>query len=155
MSAPSPDFVAHVVDLLSTLGPVRTRRMFGGFGVYADDVFIAILLDDTLFLKVDDVSRSKFEEAGCRPFVYEAKGKQVSVNYMTCPDDAMESPPLMRPWARLAMGAGLRALAAMSPAERAAKRAPTQKPARKTPPARKAAPPKPAAKTVSRPRRAR
>jgi DNA transformation protein len=53
-----------------------------------------------------------FQAAGCQPFVYLAKGKPMTVNYRSAPDEAMESPALMRPWARLALDAAVRAHAA-------------------------------------------
>ncbi|HEY1090017.1 MAG TPA: TfoX/Sxy family protein, partial [Burkholderiaceae bacterium] len=36
-------FVDHCIELLQGQGPVRTRRMFGGVGVYIDDLFVAII----------------------------------------------------------------------------------------------------------------
>jgi DNA transformation protein len=83
--------------------------MFGGHGFYVDDLFIALVFGDRLYLKADAETRPRFEAAGCEPFVYDGAGKQVTINYWTAPDDAMESPMLMRPWARLAMEAALRA----------------------------------------------
>ena len=115
MPAPLPDHILHSVELLTPLGPVRVKRMFGGFGFYVDDVFMAIFIGDDLYLKADDATRSRFEAAGCRPFVYEGGGKAVTLSYWTAPVDAMESPGLMLPWARLAFEAGLRARAAKAP----------------------------------------
>jgi DNA transformation protein and related proteins len=103
------EFAAHCVELLSPLGPARSRRMFGGHGFYVDDLFIALAIADRLYLKADAQTRPRFEAAGCQPFVYDGAGKQVNVSYWTAPDDAMESPMLMLPWARLAMEAALRA----------------------------------------------
>ena len=107
--AVSPEFVAHCIELLIPLGPARSRRMFGGHGFYVDDVFVALIFNERLYLKADAQTRPRFEAAGCEPFVYDGAGKQVTINYWTAPDDAMESPLLMRPWARLAMEAALRA----------------------------------------------
>jgi len=115
MPAPLPDHIAHSVELLASLGPVRVRRMFGGFGLYVDDVFMALVIGEELYLKADDATRARFESAGGRPFAYEGNGKTVTVNYWTVPADALESPALMLPWARLAFEAGLRARAAKDP----------------------------------------
>lgn len=99
-------------ELLEPLGSVRTRRMFGGHGLYVDDLFVALIAFDKLFLKADDETRHAFQAAGCEPFVYDGAGKQVTLNYWTVPADAMESPAQMQPWARLAIAAALRARAA-------------------------------------------
>lgn len=104
-------FASYCAELLSALGPVRVRRMFGGHGLYIDDLFVAIVTGETLYLKADADTQALFEAQGCRPFVYSAKGKEVSLKYWTAPTDAMDSPALMRPWAALAMQAALRARA--------------------------------------------
>jgi DNA transformation protein len=108
--------VDHCLELLAPLGRVRSRKMFGGWGLYVDELFIALIAFDRLYLKVDDDSRARFEAEGCEPFVYEAKGKRISVGYWSAPPEAMESPALMLPWARLAMQAALRAGAKAKPA---------------------------------------
>lgn len=104
--------VEHCLELMSPLGTVRARRMFGGHGLYLDDLFVAIIAFDRLYLKADESTRERFAGAGCEPFVYDSKGKPVSLGYWTVPAEAMESPQLMQPWARLAMEAALRARAA-------------------------------------------
>ena len=112
MAQPSPPFVSHCVELLSPLGAVRVRRMFGGWGLYVDELFIAIIAFERLYLKADAASRVAFERAGCEPFVYDAKGQAVSLGYWTAPADALDAPALMEPWARRAMQAALSARAA-------------------------------------------
>lgn len=98
----------HYTELLSPLGSIRTRSMFGGHGLYCDDYFIAIVAEDELYLKTDDVSRPIFDRAGCRPFVFESNGKRAEMKYCSVPDEALESPQQMRPWAELALQAALR-----------------------------------------------
>lgn len=107
-----PAFVAHCVELLQPLGAVRTKRMFGGWGLYVDEIFIAIIAFERLYLKVDEQSRPAFEAEGCEPFVYDSKSGSVSLGYWTAPADALDSPALMLPWARLALQAALAARAA-------------------------------------------
>jgi DNA transformation protein and related proteins len=146
-------FVSHCLELLSPLGSTSSRRMFGGYALYVDGLCMALVLQDTLYLKVDDTSRALFERAGCRPFTYSAKNQDVhSLGYYTAPDEAMESPAEMLPWARRGVAA---AVAARARAPAARKKAAAGKTAAKaaTPgkaPARKAgakkAPPGKAAK---------
>ena len=110
--APVPnEFVAHCAELLGALGAVRTRRMFGGHGFYVDELFIAIAVGERLYLKVDTPTRASFEAQACVPFVYDSAGQRVALGYFSAPEEAMESPPLMQPWARLALAAALRARA--------------------------------------------
>jgi DNA transformation protein and related proteins len=108
----TPPFVEHCLELLSPLGSVRSKRMFGGWGLYVDELFIALIAFERLFLKVDDTSRARFEAADCAPFVYEAEGRRVVMSYWTAPDEALDSPALMQPWARMALQAALAAKSA-------------------------------------------
>jgi DNA transformation protein len=105
----SDAFASYCAELLSGLGPVRTKRMFGGHGIYVDDLFIAIVVGETLYLKADASTTPRFEAAGCPPFSYTAKGRTMTMQYRAAPAEAMDSPALMRPWAMLARDAALRA----------------------------------------------
>lgn len=109
-------------ELLAPGGAVRVRRMFGGHGLYVDDLFVAILAAGQLYLKTDEATRSRFADAGCVPFTYSAKGRTVSLNYWTVPAEAMESPALMQPWLRLALQAALSARSQRSTTPSAARR---------------------------------
>ena len=106
-------FVLHACELLSCLGPCKATRMFGGYGLSVDGMNVAIIAWDTLFLKTNAETEPQWLAAGGRPFQYEAKGKTMRLHYHTPPEDALESPALMAPWARLALGA---AVAARKPA---------------------------------------
>ncbi len=143
MPAAPPPFVAHCLELLAPLGAVRARRMFGGHGLYVDALFIALIADDRLYLKADADSRPLFERAGCAPFAYSRSDRSaVTLSYWSAPDEALDSPQGMAPWARLALAAALRAKAnSRSPA--AADQRATQ---RKAPPRKASAPRKSAAR---------
>lgn len=154
----SEEFIDYVMELLGPFGTVRTRRMFGGYGVYLDGLMFAIVSQDTLYLKADEMNRVEFEQAGCESFGYARKGKRATLNFFRTPEEAMESPELMLPWARTAYAAALRTNAkkqAAGQARTAAKIAPP-KAAKDTPPAKppaaKAAGRKPA-RPATRPKR--
>lgn len=105
------DFATHCCELLAAAGEVQSRRMFGGYGFYVDDLFVAIIVGDALYLKADEQSRPRFQEAGCHRFEYTRQGKTRGMAFWTVPTEAMDSPALMRPWAQLAVDAALRARA--------------------------------------------
>jgi DNA transformation protein len=108
----------HCLELLQPLGHARARPMFGGQGLYVDELFIGIIAFDQLYLKVDTHTRDAFEGAGGQPFTYDGGGRQVTLAYWTVPAEAMESPALMQPWARLAIDAAVRASADKPAAKR-------------------------------------
>jgi DNA transformation protein len=103
------DFATYCMELLASAGDVRSKRMFGGYGLYVDELFVAIIVADAMYLKADEQSRARFETAGGRRFEYTRQGKQHGLAFWTVPPEAMDSPSLMRPWAQLAMEAALRA----------------------------------------------
>jgi DNA transformation protein len=102
-------FVLHACELLSCLGPCKAVRMFGGYGLSVDGMNVAIIAWNTLFLKTNPETEPRWVAAGGRAFVYDAKGKPMKLNYHTAPDEALESPALMAPWARLALQAAVAA----------------------------------------------
>ena len=107
--AVSEDFAAHVQELLSGLGAIRVKRMFGGAGVYVNDLVFGLLIDETLYLKADDLTEAEFRAAGSEPFVFEAKGKSIPMRYWRLPDEAADDRDAAERWARLALDAALRA----------------------------------------------
>lgn len=111
------DFADYCCELLASAGPCTPKKMFGGWGISTGGLTIAIIADlgagDTLWLKADDASRSQREAAGCDRFTYTSTKDGVPVtrgmNYYSAPDEAMESPDAMAPWARLALECALKA----------------------------------------------
>ena len=60
----SDSFREFVLEQLVGVHGIRARGMFGGIGLYADDVFFGIVAADTLYFKLDDTSRRDYELAG-------------------------------------------------------------------------------------------
>ena len=113
MPSKNQEFATYCCDLLGSIGPCVLRRMFGGFGISVDGLTVAIMTDlgqgEKLWLKADDDSRATFEAAGCQRFGYLREGVQRGMNYYSAPEEAMDSPQQMAPWARLALQAALNA----------------------------------------------
>ncbi|MGA0570273.1 TfoX/Sxy family protein [Variovorax sp. VNK109] len=102
--------------------------MFGGWGISTGGLTFAIIAWETLYLKVEPGTEAPWVAAGCKPFVYEAKGRTMQMGYYTAPDSAMESREQMVPWARLALEAALK-VKARAPAPRASREPRGSKPA--------------------------
>ncbi len=102
-----PPIVDLSLELLAALGNVRTRRMFGGWGLYAGDAFVGLILNEQLYLKTRPQSAPVLAAAGCQPFTHSAKGRTVTIGFWSAPAEAMDSPAAMEPWARLALQAAL------------------------------------------------
>jgi DNA transformation protein and related proteins len=153
----SQSFVDHALDLLSGLGPVEARRMFGGYGVYARGVMLGLLWGDELFLRVDAETEGRFLEAGCRRWAYPGNA-DMRMSYFRPPDEAHENPEAMHPWARLGLEAALRRKASKDrqAASKAARRAERERKPKARATARPAARPRGKARRAKgRPRSAR
>ncbi|MAZ86136.1 MAG: competence protein TfoX [Cellvibrionaceae bacterium] len=95
-------------DLFAPFGHITTRKMFGVAGIYCDGLFFAIVADDELWLKVDDVSRAAFEEAGAEQYVFEMKKKSTHIPYYRAPEDIFDDEDSLHHWTQLALNAALR-----------------------------------------------
>jgi DNA transformation protein len=100
---------AFFVDLFAPWAPVSARRMFGGLGLYRCGVMFALVAEGTLYLKVDDLNHRDFAEACGRPFVYDGKGRPITMSYWTPPEDIFDDAEALKRWAQLAYDAALRA----------------------------------------------
>ncbi|MEZ5703491.1 MAG: TfoX/Sxy family protein [Burkholderiaceae bacterium] len=109
VKAVTDPYVLYACELLASAGHCEPKRMFGGWGIGVEGMNIALVLGDTLYLKTNKETAPRWLAAGGRPFEYQAKGKTIQVQYHTPPEEAMESPALMAPWARLALEAAIAA----------------------------------------------
>jgi len=83
--------------------------MFGGHGVYADGLFFAIEAAGEIYLKADQHSASRFQEAGSRPFIYQGKRRPITISYWSLPEQALEDDGELIRWAKSAVEAARRA----------------------------------------------
>lgn len=113
------EFAQYCCELLDAAGPCTAKRMFGGWGISTEGLNIAIIADlgggEKLWLKANDGNRHQWEAAGCERFTYGSTqdGAPVSrgMNYYSAPEEAMDTPHAMAPWARLALQAAVAAKA--------------------------------------------
>jgi DNA transformation protein len=126
--APMSEFVALVLEALAPLGPVAARRMFGGYGITCAGLAFALVADDVLYLKADEVNRPDFLARGLAPFKPFAD-KPMVMSYYPLPEEALDEPEAIRGWGESGLGAARRAEAAK--AARAAARAVRPKRSRK------------------------
>jgi DNA transformation protein and related proteins len=92
-------FRAFILEQLADVESLQARAMFGGIGLYADGVFFGIVAADTLYLKVDDSNRSRYEAAGMAAFKPYAD-KPMSMSYYQVPVNVLEDHDELAVWAR-------------------------------------------------------
>jgi len=115
-------------ELFEPFGPVTVKRMFGGFGLYAEGLCFGIELKGEVFLKTDAMSQADFSAAGSMPFVYVAKGQSRPTSYWSLPAAAHEEGEALRRWAGLGLEAARRAAEAKSKPKARATRTKAQSP---------------------------
>jgi DNA transformation protein and related proteins len=105
----SDGFRTFVLEQLARTTPgVRARNMFGGVGLYAGDLFFALMDDDVLYFKVDGHTRARFEALGMEPFRPGGDGGEV-MQYYEVPADVLEDAEALAPWATDAVEVARRA----------------------------------------------
>lgn len=135
-------YAAYIEERLGRFGSIRIRKMFGGAGVYCDELFIAILDDDMLYFKADDATRAAFEKEGLKRFRFQPKdGPAMDMNYYAAPETAYEDDDELRRCTGLAIEAAQRQAAGKPKksakarglaAGKASKRKPRKAPAKKS-----------------------
>ena len=98
----SDEYLTYVIDQLECLGPVQSRRMFGGAGLYCEGLFFAVVADDVLYFKVDDSNRKDYEDEGMEAF-QPFPDKSMVMGYYQVPIDALESKETLAAWAEKAL----------------------------------------------------
>ncbi|MGL6026747.1 MAG: TfoX/Sxy family DNA transformation protein [Vibrio sp.] len=78
--------------LFEQLGRVKSRSMFGGFGIFVDDTMFALVVNDTLHIRADEASIEKFKQQGYTPYVYKKRGFPVVTKYYALPDNCWSDP---------------------------------------------------------------
>jgi DNA transformation protein len=96
----SADFLAYVLEQLTGLGGVSSRRMFGGVGLYSDEFFFGLIAEDTLYLRVDDGNRADYTARAAAPFRPYADRPQLSMSYYEVPPEVLEDARQLAEWAR-------------------------------------------------------
>ena len=104
-------FVQYVVDLSQVIGPVYSKRMFGGHGIFLEGIMFGLVFNSTLYFKVDCDSRERFISRGLSPFSYERKGKPTNLNYYQAPEEVLDDLDIMRDWSNYAFEAAIKAAA--------------------------------------------
>lgn len=92
----SDDFRQFVVDQMSVVVPVSAKRMFGGFGLYADGLFFGVIDDNRVFLRTGPGNVADFVDLGCAQFQPIPDARPMS--YHELPGEVLESRSKLRSW---------------------------------------------------------
>lgn len=95
------DFVIH--DVLGHIPGIRSRKMFGGYGIYYEGKIFALIAEGVLYFKVHEGNRAMYEEAGSKPFTYQNRGKTYAMSYWELPEQVMNDRQEVERWVKASL----------------------------------------------------
>lgn len=105
----SKDYLHYVLEQLAGLRGAVSRRMFGGAGLYHEELFFGLIASDTLYFRVNDDNRPDYEALGMSRFQPYKDKPHLSFNYYEVPAHVLEDGDELVIWARRSLQAALTA----------------------------------------------
>jgi DNA transformation protein len=93
------EFTDYLEELFEEFGDVKTRRMFGGYGLFNEGLMFGLVANDTLYLKADELTDGEFKTRGLPQFEYYKLGKPARLSYYLAPEEILEDPEQAVLWA--------------------------------------------------------
>jgi DNA transformation protein len=97
----SDSFKEFILDQLRDLGGVKSRAMFGGYGLYQDGAFFGIIFKGRLYFKTDATTVKEYTQRAMKPF--RPNTRQTLKTYYEVPVDVIEDPDQLIEWAKKAV----------------------------------------------------
>ncbi|OGQ78172.1 MAG: hypothetical protein A3F90_07590 [Deltaproteobacteria bacterium RIFCSPLOWO2_12_FULL_60_19] len=94
-------FKDFVLDQLGELPELGCRSMFGGHGLYQDEIFFGIIFKGRLYFKTDAKSAARYLKLRMKPF--RPNRKQTLKSYYEVPVDIIEDRDRLAAWAKEAV----------------------------------------------------
>jgi len=89
------EYTSYILDLLSPLGNIEVKRMFGGALLKVENKQLGIIIEDTLYFKVlNSEVQKRYASEGSGQFSYIRKDKKDPVvikNWWSVPEDSLEN----------------------------------------------------------------
>jgi len=96
----SDNQITFILDQLTPIHPVNSKRMFGGVGFFKDGKMFGMLNNVGVFLlKVDDTNRQDYLDRKMPAFSH-AKNKKGNMPYFEVPLDVIEDASNLSVWAQ-------------------------------------------------------
>lgn len=102
-------FHDYVIDeVLREIPGITSKSMFGGWGIYKNGIFFALIADNELYFKVDEENKKDYEELGSEPFVYQSKNGPITMSYWILPEEIRDDLEKLRTWIDKSVTAGIK-----------------------------------------------
>ena len=93
----NPEYLNFVMDKLSPISNIRSRAMFGGYGIFYEGSMFALIAEDILYFKVNESNRDMYEKARSKPFPH-------GISYWEVPTEVIEENSKLFNWANISIG---------------------------------------------------
>ena len=107
-------YLAYILEQLEGLGRLRSRRMFGGVGLYSGELFFGLIDDDTVFFKSDASNSADYIARNMPRFMPFPTRPEAVLAYHQVPADIIEDGEALGIWARKSVAVALASQAAKS-----------------------------------------
>lgn len=105
--AVSESYTTFIAEQLSKFDGADMKKMFGGIGIFKEGIMFALISkEESLYLRVDEQTKGRFEEHGMGPFNPSKKGN--GMPYYGVPVDVIEDQDKLTDWANMAYETALR-----------------------------------------------
>ena len=92
----SPDYLNFVLEKLSPIGDIKSRAMFGGYGIFCEGLMFALISEDTLYFKVNETNRDMYKKTQSKPFPH-------GISYWEVSTDVLEENAELQKWANISI----------------------------------------------------
>ncbi|WP_375326339.1 TfoX/Sxy family protein [Candidatus Tisiphia endosymbiont of Nemotelus uliginosus] len=92
----SDEFLDYVIDILSPLYQVKTRKLFGGYGLYINGKIFALIAKQELYFKASNQAMEFLIKFDSEPFSYKKRDKIIKMSYWKVPAEILENPELLQ-----------------------------------------------------------
>ena len=83
-------FADFVLEQMADVPDVAKRSMFGGFGIYRSGLMFALIANEQLYFKADEMLAQEFTAMDLPPFVYTGKNGSTALKYHLAPEAVFE-----------------------------------------------------------------
>jgi DNA transformation protein len=105
--AVQPQFLAYILEQLAAVPDLRSRRMFGGVGLYSGELFFGLIDDDTVFFKTDASNSADYVARKMPRFMPFPDRPEAVMAYYQVPADIIEEHEELAAWARKSVAVAL------------------------------------------------
>jgi DNA transformation protein len=109
----APGLRDYLFDVLAPLGKIETKLFFGLDGIKAGGAMLGFVLDQKIYFRTDEGSRSAYTKEGGKPFTFDKAGELIVTSYYAVPDRLYDEPEELARWAQRARVAALEAPSAV------------------------------------------